>query len=84
MGPDMIYAFADGCFRFYTATYGSWANDATITFRVRVDTTPKARAAAKGIRNFDRLLRATSFEIQMWMDGHKGYPLIHKWDSNNT
>lgn len=44
------YRFADGDFRFYVATFGSWADDARIVFRVRVDRDPHERAGEKGIR----------------------------------
>lgn len=66
----MKYIFPDGAFTFHTATYGSWANDKRIIFRVREDNTPKQRAKEKGIRNYDRIVPSTLLETICWIQGH--------------
>lgn len=68
-----IYVFHDGKFQFYTAYYGSWANDARLVFRVRTDTDPKTRAQQKDIKYYDRLIPSTGSEIQNWLDGHPDF-----------
>jgi hypothetical protein len=62
-----LYKFADGEFYFYTATYGSWARDKRIVFRVRKDNIPEKRAEEKGIKYYDRLLQSTPDEIERWL-----------------
>jgi hypothetical protein len=56
--------FRDGEFGFYTAHYGSWANDARVVFRVRTDRNPRERAREKGIQGFDRIVPASEKEIE--------------------
>jgi len=56
---------------FWTAHYGSWAQDARIVFRVRNDRIPKERAAEKNIMHYDRLYPATPEEISGWNDTHR-------------
>ena len=64
--------FPDGRFTLYTAQYGSWTNDQRIVFRVRVDRDPHERAGEKGIRDFDRLVPASTQEIAWWLESHPG------------
>ena len=64
------YTMPDGVFTFWTAQYGSWANDRRIVFRVRIDTTPNERATEKDIKGYDRLVPATDWETAMWIRGH--------------
>ena len=65
--------FQDGEFSFYTALYGSWANDQKIVFRVRADRDPKERAKEKEIKGWDRIVPATNDEIQAWLASHPTY-----------
>ena len=62
--------FNDGNFTFWTATYGSWAGDKVIVFRVREDTTPKKRAEKKGITCYDRLVPSDAGEVAAWLRSH--------------
>ena len=62
--------FNDGNFTFYSALYGSWAGDKIVVFRVREDTTPKKRAAEKGIINYDRLVSSSAGEVAAWLRSH--------------
>jgi hypothetical protein len=71
-----LYSFKDGRFTFWTAYYGSWANDARVVFRVREDTDPRLRARQKEISNWDRLIPARPNEIKMWIEGHPDYPVL--------
>lgn len=67
------YTFVDGIFQFYTAHYGSWNNDRRIVFRVRLDTTPKVRAAQKCIDYYDFLSPSTEAEIALWFQDNPMY-----------
>lgn len=67
------WKFNDGIFTFWTALYGSWANDKQIVFRVRSDNTPRIRASEKSIKYYDRLLPSTDQQIQAWFDSHPDY-----------
>ncbi len=67
------WEFDDGKFTFWTAHYGSWANDKRIVFRVRSDRTPKVRAAEKGVKDYDRLLPSIDSEVRGWFDSHPGF-----------
>ncbi len=61
------YTFKDGKFKFYTAEYGSWANDKRIVFRVRADRNPRERAIEKNIKQFDRIIPSTNHEIEQYL-----------------
>ena len=54
--------FKDCEFNFYTAHYGSWANDKRIVFRVRNNKFPQNRAEEKRIENYDRIIPASKVE----------------------
>ena len=71
-----VYHFQDGAFRFWTAYYGSWAQDRRIVFRVRIDDTPEHRAEVKGIKFYDRLLPSFPNQRMVWLEGHPDYPII--------
>ena len=71
----MMYQFRDGSFSFWTALYGSWANDKKIVFRVRNDRKPMARAKEKVIEHYDRIVPSTKEEIDMWLASHPDSPL---------
>ncbi|KKM16784.1 hypothetical protein LCGC14_1682320 [marine sediment metagenome] len=73
---DKMHVFKDGRFLFYTAHYGSWANDKRIVFRVRYDTDPTTRAKEKDIKHYDRLLKSTDVEIIAWLNRHPKDKLI--------
>ncbi len=72
------YRFADGDFRFYVATFGSWADDARIVFRVRVDRDPRQRAAEKAICGYDRVLplKLEGDYVTRWLISHPGQRLL--------
>ena len=72
----MEYIFCDGVFSFWTAHYGSWANDKRIVFRVRIDRIPKDRAKDKSIIDYDRLLPSEDDEIEAWRQSHFNYPIL--------
>ena len=65
--------FPDGDFEFYTAHYGSWANDRKIVFRVRSDRDPKERASEKDIKGYDRIYPAIAIEVLDWFRSHETF-----------
>lgn len=70
-----VYQFQDGIFSFWTAHFGSWANDARIVFRVRLDTSAQKRIKEKELSGFDRLLPSQPSEVDAWVAGHPDYTL---------
>lgn len=78
----MIYKFHDGEFRFFTALYGSWANDMRIVFRVRIDSNPQRRAKEKNIQYYDRLVPSIRQEIESWVFGHGDYSILGSRNDN--
>ena len=64
---EQTYTFKDGKFKFYTAHYGSWARDKRIVFRVRIDSDPKERAKEKNIKQFDRIVPSSKYEIEQYL-----------------
>ena len=68
--------FKDCEFNFYTAHYGSWANDKRIVFRVRNNKFPQNRAEEKRIENYDRIIPATESEIAEWFKSHPDYQIL--------
>jgi hypothetical protein len=75
-----IYEFNDGCYNFYTAIYGSWANDKIVLFRVKVGVDPKLRAEQKEIKYYDRLIILDKYDeikqkiwVEKWLESHPGY-----------
>lgn len=64
----MIFVFADGEFRFFTAELGSAQGDAVIVFRVRIDREPKERAKEKKI--YGKIRTAFQYEIYRWFQTH--------------
>ena len=73
--------FLDGTFTFWTAHYGSWANDKRIIFRVRSDSSPRIRAYQKEIKFYDRILPAQEEEISAWLGSHPDYmPINQEFD----
>ena len=73
---NKTFIFKDGKFKFYTAHYGSWANDKRIVFRVRTDANPKHRAKEKDIKYYDRILKSSDHEIDAWLKDHPDRTLI--------
>lgn len=73
-----VYNFIDGSFVFHVAQYGSWAKDARVVFRVRIDRDKYDRAKEKGIVHYDRIFFATSEMIDRWIAEKKakGSPLV--------
>ena len=76
------FRFADGDFRFYVASFGSWANDAHIVFRVRIDRDPHERAAEKAIRGYDRVLplKLEGDLVARWLISHPDQRLLEVLD----
>ena len=75
---EKYYKMNDGCYRFFMAQFGSWANDAQIVFRVRVDRDPKERAKEKGIKNYDRIIQVTDTTIiNQWLSTHPNHKIIN-------
>jgi hypothetical protein len=57
-------------YSFWTAEFGSWANDARVVFRVRDGRRAADRLTEKGISGYDRLRPATEEEIEAWKADH--------------
>lgn len=80
----MTYLFRDGRFSLWAALYDTSLLPRRTVFRVREDSTPRIRAAEKGIAGYKSLRPATHDEVVAWLRMHPDYPVLEKEDEGHV